>query len=557
MRNEGKIKMKASRRFYGVAVCAFAAVFAAAMAQAGDRTDAERFLREAERLKPKLFSRAVSPVRLVRAVADRRAYQGWCVEPAGDVPSVLNRRLKLGDEFVLDFGEHLVGYLSVDVAAGLTHADSPVRLHLVYAEMPAELALPFGSAPKTLSRSWLPEELVFIDDVPANRELPRRHAFRYVKVRVDTTCDFAFAGFSARAVTSADESRLTPWKTDDAELAKIDATALRTLRDCMQTTLEDGPKRDTRLWIGDLRLQALANYVSYRNYDIVRRCLYHFAGTVGADGLVASDAYERPRLAPGVCRILDYTALFPVIVLEYLEATGDVKTAEELWPCCRKQVEHVLATVGDDGLFADNGKWWCFIDWNEALDRQAAEQGVIVYALRRVIRLAGRLGRAQEAEDLVRRVETMERAARTRLWDAKKGVFVSGKRRQVSQMAQAWLVLADVAVGEQARQCLRNALKDGTSERPKTPYACYYLTEALQHAGLDGEADRLLRTYWGGMIARGADTFWEAFDPSDDFASPYGSVLYNSACHAWSCGPTYLLRRQSQNKGAAAFQGVQ
>lgn len=29
--------------------------------------------------------------------------------------------------------------------------------------------------------------------------------------------------------------------------------------DCMQSVFEDGPKRDRRLWLGDLRLQALAS----------------------------------------------------------------------------------------------------------------------------------------------------------------------------------------------------------------------------------------------------------------------------------------------------------
>ena len=27
-------------------------------------------------------------------------------------------------------------------------------------------------------------------------------------------------------------------------------------------------------WLGDLRLQALANYGTFRNFDLVKRCLY-------------------------------------------------------------------------------------------------------------------------------------------------------------------------------------------------------------------------------------------------------------------------------------------
>ena len=45
----------------------------------------------------------------------------------------------------------------------------------------------------------------------------------------------------------------------------------------MQTSFEDGPRRDQRLWVGDLRLQALTNYVTYKANDLVKRCLYLFA----------------------------------------------------------------------------------------------------------------------------------------------------------------------------------------------------------------------------------------------------------------------------------------
>jgi alpha-L-rhamnosidase len=52
-----------------------------------------------------------------------------------------------------------------------------------------------------------------------------------------------------------------------------------------------------------------------------------------------------------------------------------------------------------------------------------------------------------------------------------------------------------------------------------------------------------MKTYWGGMIQDGADTFWELYNPQNKEFSPYGSHLINSYCHAWSCTPTYLKRK--------------
>ena len=57
------------------------------------------------------------------------------------------------------------------------------------------------------------------------------------------------------------------------------------------------------------------------------------------------------------------------------------------------------------------------------------------------------------------------------------------------------------------------------------------------------EAKEALVNYWGGMIAKGADTFWEAYDPTNDFISPYDFYPINSYCHAWSCTPVYFIRK--------------
>ena len=52
-----------------------------------------------------------------------------------------------------------------------------------------------------------------------------------------------------------------------------------------------------------------------------------------------------------------------------------------------------------------------------------------------------------------------------------------------------------------------------------------------------------MKRYWGEMILDGADTFWELYNPYNKHESPYGSSMVNSYCHAWSCTPTYLLRK--------------
>ena len=49
--------------------------------------------------------------------------------------------------------------------------------------------------------------------------------------------------------------------------------------------------------------------------------------------------------------------------------------------------------------------------------------------------------------------------------------------------------------------------------------------------------------------AEEADTFYEVFVPDEPDVSPYGDKMMNSMCHAWSCTPSYFIRRESKRKG--------
>jgi hypothetical protein len=53
-----------------------------------------------------------------------------------------------------------------------------------------------------------------------------------------------------------------------------------------------------------------------------------------------------------------------------------------------------------------------------------------------------------------------------------------------------------------------------------------------------------VKNYWGGMLAKGATTFWEAYNVTESnkkqyafYGRPYGKSL----CHAWSAGPAAFL----------------
>ena len=76
-----------------------------------------------------------------------------------------------------------------------------------------------------------------------------------------------------------------------------------------------------------------------------------------------------------------------------------------------------------------------------------------------------------------------------------------------------------------------------------TTYMYHHYIDALIRCDEKDLALEEMKRYWGEMIHDGADTFWELYNPYNREESPYGSSMVNSYCHAWSCTPTYFLRK--------------
>lgn len=505
----------------------------------------------AQAAKPSLIeSLMTSPALVVPRPAPTTLMRHIMLSDPG--PALDQRALDTGESVILDFGRHLVGHFSCRIEALGRPADAPARLRLVFGEVPGDVAEPLHPYKSAIiSEAWLPEEIVTVDDLPATLRVARRHAFRYVRVEVLAASHRFRVGLRDACVHAVTSAHTVPGALPEsvpADLARIDAVSIATLRDCMQTVFEDGPRRDRRLWLGDLRLQALAAYETFGAHDLVRRCLYLFAAFPRADGMVNACVYEHPAPAYGDSFILDYAALFTAALNDYVAASGDLQAGRDLWPVALRQIELVHEKVGAQGLFLPPDDISQFIDWSPVLDRTAAMQGLILYCTDHLLALAARIGVTFDAAPWRARMDWMRHAAR-RAFRGPSGAYVSGPARQVSWASQAWLVLGGVPTsrGEGARALLA-AMADPAAVRPNTPYLHHYVLDAMLTTGMRDEALALLRRYWGAMVEGGVDTFWEVFDPADPAASPYGDIHANSFCHAWSCTPTYFLRTRKPGR---------
>lgn len=505
-----------------------------------------RFEGKAEQLKPRLFHHEIEPTNIVEVVKNQEKIHGWEAKPVKPTSELPNEVLGKGDSIILDFSDHQVGYLNLHIVPVGSPPDAPLHLRLTFGEMPVEVGEPLSGYDGWISSSWLQEETVHIDILPGTLKLDRRYSFRYLKLEVlDTSPKYkvSFDRVTLGTVTSADSKNVELASFNDPELEEIDRISIKTLSDCMQDVFEDGPKRDRRLWLGDLRLQAVANYATFKNNDLVRRNLYQFAAVPNQNGQVSANLFIQPSLIPDDTFLFDYSLFFTTTLFDYYEATEDEETLKELWPTAYRQVELGMERLNDKGILKDNEEWWSFIDWHPELNKQAPSQAILIYSLRRAIKLADALDHKEDKAWLENKLEYVLGTTLTHLWNEDRQFFVSGENEQVSWASQVWMVLAEVLDKEKSKVLLRKLLEEQPDIEMNTPYMHHHLVEALFYVGMKYEAIDWMKMYWGGMIIDGADTFWELYNPKDKDYSPYGNHLINSYCHAWSCTPTYLLRR--------------
>ena len=535
-------------------ICALLGCMTTQHVQAEDmyKADRARWMQIAAQEKPVLKYQTVKPVGVVKAVQDAQAFQGWRYEQVGQLQELLyNKNFKDVKTLTLDFGRHLVGYFKFHTKTlGNRPQDAPVRIKFFFGELPAELNTPLDPWKGGLSRAWMQDEVVTVTQVDQWIDIPRRIAFRYLKIELmgaSNDFDFAIDDVEFRAQSSAGDvlTQLEPGCPDIVQ--DINNVGIETLRECMQTVYEDGPKRDRRLWIGDMYLESLANRYSFKNNQMTKHCLYLFAGLAADDGIVISNLFEEPEPHPqsgSYC--LTYCLLWNSTLLEYLKDTGDKETANDLWRVAKRQTEDAISYVDDRGIFNKDKRdgWvWLFFDWRNGLDVNTPMQGATIFALQQTYELAQMLGREQEVKEYPALIKKMTKAARKYLYNKQRGVMESGSDKQVSILAQTWLIKSGVLNKKEGAKAIRTALATDGVYMPGTPYATHYLIDAMLLCDMRQEARDYLVDYWGGMVKKGADTFWEAYDPKDDYISPYGFFPVNSACHAWSCTPVYFIHK--------------
>jgi hypothetical protein len=280
---------------------------------------------------------------------------------------------------------------------------------------------------------------------------------------------------------------------------------------------------------------------------MVKACLYLFAALPMENGQIGACLFLEPEPEVDDTVMFDYSLFFVVTLLDYYRATGDEDCLRELWPTALSQIYLAESRLGENDIIEDSDQLgWCFVDWNLDLNKQASAQGIFLYAIRAAIQIAQILEDTPEEQKLGELYATCKDAANRVLWDEEKECYVSGRKRQISVASQVWMLLGEAVTGDGALRLMNSIESKEEALAMVTPYMYHNYIDALMKIGQKEKALQKLKDYWGGMAKRGADTFWELYNPENPTESPYGGTIVNSYCHAWSCAPAYFLRKYFQ-----------
>jgi alpha-L-rhamnosidase len=432
--------------------------------------------------------------------------------PEQEVPSLL-----------LDFGKEINGRLQL-----ISGSDNPIEVTIQYGESEGEV----------LHQPYLGVDPLTI--LPHATGYGPKSSFRYAKIR------FVGGGQSLRFKSIALDAIYYPVKysgsfeSSDPLLNQIWEVGAYTSHLCMQDDIWDAPKRDRMRWAGDLDVSGRVIEDVFDDHFLMEDTMTRLVGDAPVKGHVNG--------------IAGYSAWWISEVNQYYLHTGSQKYLQSLHERLVQLLNYMDTEVDSKNLYADQTHAWAFVDWSPELngdtpEARRATQFEYYLAYRNGASLLRQLGDTTNAEHFEQRAQLLKQASQKYLLDSATDTY--GPRWQTNAIA----VFSGVADPSQYAPIWDHVLSSVATTKYTalfmSPYYNYYIISAMAETGHRAQALDWIRKYWGGMIAEGATSFWEAYYPTwprRDFHASLqaddGTGYFVSLAHGWSSGPTAWMMEQ-------------
>jgi alpha-L-rhamnosidase len=421
---------------------------------------------------------------------------------------------------MLDFGREVAGRIHLRSVS-----DKPILVTTAYGE----------SEQEALFKPYLGVRTIYVP--PHGEAWGPKSGFRYVRLRFLT--DARLAAVDVDGIAYPVEYKGT-FASPDTLVDRIWETGAYTAHLCMQDGIWDGVKRDRARWAGDLDVSGRVINDVFGDRDLMEdtyaRLLDEAKGTRAINGITG------------------YSALWIDGVADFYRHAGDRDFLMRLHPGLLALLKTMDSDVGADGLFEPGAHEHVFVDWSPELstntnESRRATDFEYLLGYKEGAWLLGQMGDHAAAAHYAARYRELRDKARAKLRNAETHAF--GATWQTNAMAVISGAAEESDYAPMWSHVFAN-IDDVTAYSPAiTPYYGYYVLEAMSELGHRAEALKWMRDFWGGMIAEGATSFWEAYDPrwtKHDFHSGLQADgragYYASLAHAWSAGPTAWLSEQ-------------
>ncbi len=455
--------------------------------------------------------------------------------PAGDFTVDLPHPGAAGTEYpglVLDFGRESTGRIEV-----VSDSDQAMRLSVQYGE----------SLGETLEEPYLGVDELEVP--PHSTAYGPKSAFRYVAVRF-------LAGPSPLRIKSVQLDDiyypvhyLGSFHSSDPLLNRIWQVGAYTSHLCMLDDIWDAPKRDRARWVGDLDVSGHVIDDTFADHFLIQQTMDYLIRDAGQP--VAHDVNGIPG----------YSAFWVMAEADYYRHIGDLNYLRSIRQQLIQLLSYMETELDGRNVFTNPHHVWPFVDWSPGMspsffgtgtqplsetapNAQRATQFEFYAAFKEGSWLLRQLGDSDNADRFASEAQAIRGAALQYMLGSRSGTF--GDRWQPNAMA----IYSGLASSQETQMIWQKVLSHPDKFRI-TPYYNFYVISAMAGAGQYEAALDWIRKYWGGMIRRGATSFWEAYNlglPQHGWHSSlradFGQGYFVSLSHGWSSGPTVWLTEE-------------
>lgn len=424
----------------------------------------------------------------------------------------------LGSSIVLDFGKEMHG--GVRLTTGFIYY-GVCKVRIRFGESLGEVNAEIGE--KNATNAHSPRD-VEINICTSGDITIGQTGFRFV--RIDALED-KFIHFRNIYCENHILSRkpIYTYQGKDARVAEIFQAAKRTVDLCASSGyIWDGVKRDRLVWVGDLAPEVMALSSIYGRLPAIERSLD-----------LGKKLTPLPKFMNG---IYTYSMWWIVILANYYVEFG-----------CKDYVKkHVSYLVGLldvlNGLVDEKGdlntEIRYLVDWptKGSVDELVGVRAIFLMAMNGAETLLDAFGLSTE-----------------KVWEIKRKLLLQPLRAQEKKQV---IALKYFATGELTDAEYQKLTEGGT--KGFSTFMSYYVLSAIASRD-EKSAIELMKEYYGGMLDRGATTFWEDFDiewlngsgrideldpNKKDLHGDYGKHCYvgfrHSLCHGWSAGVAKFIK---------------